>query len=80
MKWAGHVAWIGERRNTYNILVGKPARKRELGRPRHRWEYNIRMDFGEIGWEGMDWMHLSQDRDQWQALMNAVTNLWVPKR
>jgi hypothetical protein len=53
-----HVAWMGEMRNAYNILVGKPKGKRPLGRPRHRWEFNIRMDLREIGWEGVYWIHL----------------------
>jgi len=56
--WAVHAARMGETRNTYNILVGKPERKRTTGRPRHRWEY-IRMDRREIGWEGVDWIHLA---------------------
>jgi hypothetical protein len=68
----------GEKRNAYRILVGKPAGKRPLGRPRHRWEDNIRMDLREIGWGGMDLIDLAQDRDQWRALVNTVVNLWVP--
>jgi hypothetical protein len=63
MGWARHVADMGEMRNAYNILVGKPEGKRPLGRPRHRWEYNNRMYLREIGWEGVDWMHLAQNRD-----------------
>jgi len=59
-------------------LVGKPKGKRLLGRPRHRWEDNIRMDLREIVWEGVNWIYLSQDRDQWQALLNTVMKLWVP--
>jgi hypothetical protein len=59
-------------------LVGNPERKRQLGRPRCRWEDNIRMDLKKIGWEGVDWMHLAQDWDQWRAVMNTVTNLLVP--
>jgi hypothetical protein len=69
---------MGEKRNAYRILVGKPEGKRLLGRPRHRWEDNIRMDLREIGWGGMDWIGLAQDRDQWRALVNTVTNLRVP--
>jgi hypothetical protein len=60
-------------------LVGKPEGKRPLGRSRHRWEDNIRMDLREIGWSGMDWIDLAQDRDQWRALVNAVMNLRVRK-
>jgi len=59
-------------------LVGKPEEKRPLGRPRHRWEDNIRMDLGEIGWGGVDWIHLTQDRDQFWALVNIIINLPVP--
>jgi hypothetical protein len=58
--------------------VGKPEGKRPLGRPRHRWEYNIKIDLREIGWGGMDWIDLAQDRDQWRALVNTVMNLRVP--
>jgi hypothetical protein len=65
-------------RNAYTILVGKPAGKRPLGRPRRRWEDNIRMDLREIDWEGVDWMRLTQGRDQWRALVNTVMNLLVP--
>jgi hypothetical protein len=69
---------MGEIKNEYNILVGKPDGKRSLGIPRHRWEDNIRMDLREIGWEGVDRMHLAEDRDQWRALVNTVMNLQVP--
>jgi hypothetical protein len=62
----------------YRILVGKPEAKRPLGRPRRRWVDNIKMDLREIGWDGMDWMDLAQDRDQWRALVNTVMNLLVP--
>jgi hypothetical protein len=75
---AGHVARIGEKRNAYRILVGKSEGRRPLGRPRSRWVDNIRMDLGEIGWDGMDWINLAQDRDQWRALVNTVMNLRVP--
>jgi hypothetical protein len=60
------------------ILVGKPEGKRPLGRPRCRWVDNIKMDLGEIGWDGMDWIKLAQDRDQWRAVVNTVMNLRVP--
>jgi hypothetical protein len=69
---------MGETRNAYRILVGKPEGKRLLGRPRHRWVNNIKMDLREIGWEGVDWIELDQDTDQWRALVNTVMNLWVP--
>jgi hypothetical protein len=62
----------------YRILVGKPEGKRPLGRPRRRWVDNIKMDLREIGWDGMDWIDVAQDRDQWRALVNTVMNLWVP--
>jgi hypothetical protein len=64
MRWAGHVARLGEKRNAYRILVGKPEGKRPLERLRRRWEDNIRMDLREIGWGAMDWIDLAQDRDQ----------------
>jgi hypothetical protein len=78
MKWVGHVARMGEKRNAYRILVGNPEGRRPLGRPRRRWVNNIKMDLREIGWDGMDWIDLAQDRDQWKALVRAVMNLRVP--
>jgi hypothetical protein len=78
MRWAGQVARKGEPRNAYRILVGKPEGKRPLGRPRHRWVDNIKIDLRQIGWDGMDWIDLAQDKDQWRALVNMVKNLWVP--
>jgi hypothetical protein len=68
----------GEKRNAYRLLVGKPEGKRPQGRPRHRWVDNIKMDPREIGWVGMDWIDLTQDRDQWRACVNTVMNLRVP--
>jgi hypothetical protein len=67
-----------EKRNAYRILVGKPEGKRPLGRPRRRWVDNIKMDLREIGWDGTDWMGMAQDRGQWRALVNTVSNLRVP--
>jgi hypothetical protein len=64
--------------NAYRILVGKTEGKRPLERSRHRWEDNIRMDLREIGWGGMDWIDLAQDRDQWRTLVNTALNLQVP--
>jgi hypothetical protein len=78
MSWAGYVARMGEKRNAYRILVGKPGGKRPLGRPRRRWVDNIKKDLREIGWDGVDWIDLDQDRDQWRALVNTVMNLRVP--
>jgi hypothetical protein len=69
---------MGETRNTYRILVGKPEGKRPLGRPRRRWVDNIKTDLGEIGWNGRDWIELAQDRDQWRALVNTAMKLRVP--
>jgi len=77
-RWAGHVARM-ERRGLSRVLVGKPEGKRPLGRPRHRWEENIKMDLQEVGWECMDWIDLAKDRDRWRALENAVMNPRVPK-
>jgi hypothetical protein len=78
MRWAGHVARIVEKRNVYRLLVGKPEGKRQLMRPRRRWTNNIKIDLLEIGWGGVDWIGLAQDRDRWRALVNAVMNLRVP--
>jgi hypothetical protein len=75
MRWAGHVARMGEVRGSY-ILVGGPEGRRPLGRPRRRWEDNIKTDIREIGFG--NWIHLTQDRDTWPALVNTVMNLWVP--
>ena len=78
MRWAGHVARMGERRGVYRVLVGKPEGKRSLGRPKRRWEDNIKMDLQEVGCGGMDWIELVQDRERWRALVNAVMKLGVP--
>jgi hypothetical protein len=78
MRWEGHVERMGEKRNAYRILVGKPEGKRPLGRPRRRWENNIIMDRREIGWGGKDWIDLAQDRGQWGVLVNTLINPRVP--
>jgi hypothetical protein len=78
MRWAGHVARMGEMRGAYNILVGRLEGRRPLERPRRRWEDNIKMDLREIGFGAVDWIHLAQDRDRWRALVNTVMNLRVP--
>jgi hypothetical protein len=77
MRWAGHVERMGEERNVYRVLVGKPERKRPLGRPRRRWEDGIRMDLRKIGCGGIEWMHLAQDSGRWWAVVNTVMNLRV---
>jgi hypothetical protein len=69
---------MGEKRNVYRLLVGKPEGKRPLGRPRRRWMDNMKMDLLEIGWGGVDWIGLAQDKYRWRALVNSVMNLRVP--
>jgi hypothetical protein len=78
IRLAGHVARKGDSRRVYRVLVGKPEGKRPLERHRRRWEDNIKMDLQEVGYGGMDWIELAQDRDRWRALVNAVMNLRVP--
>jgi len=78
MRWAGHVARMGEGRGVHSVLVGKPEGKRPLGRPRRRWEDIIKMDLREVGGGGY-WMELAQNRDRWRALVNTVMNLRVPQ-
>jgi hypothetical protein len=78
MRWAGHVARMGEKRTAYRLLVGKPEGKRALGRPRRRWVDNIRMDLVEVQWGDADWIGLAQDWDRWRAFVNSVWNLRVP--
>jgi hypothetical protein len=79
MRWPWHVARMGEKPVTYRILVGRPQGRGPLERPRLRWEDNIKMDIREVGWVGMDWIELAQDRNRWRALVNAVMNLRVPQ-
>jgi len=78
MRWAGHVARMGEERGMYRVMVGKPEGRRPLGRPRRRWVDNIRMDLQEVGCRYMDWIGPAQDRDRRRTLVSAVMNLRVP--
>jgi hypothetical protein len=78
MKWAGHVARMGEGRGVYRVLVRRPGGKRPLGRSRRRWEDNIKMDLREIGIDGANWIQLAQGRIQWPSCVNTVMNLRVP--
>jgi len=78
MRWVGHLARMGERRGVYRVLVRTPEGNRPLGRPRRRWEDNIQTYLQEVGCGGMDWIELTEDRDRWRALVNAVMNLRVP--
>ncbi|KAJ4427784.1 hypothetical protein ANN_25437 [Periplaneta americana] len=86
LRWAGHVARMGESRNAYRVLVGRPEGKRPLGMPRRRWEDNIKMDLREVGYDGRDWINLAQHRDRWRAYVRAAMNLrnihlvkkWLP--
>jgi len=77
MRWAGHVARLGEGRDVHRVLVGKPEGKRPLGKPRRSWEDNIKITFREVG-DGVDWLELVHDRDRWRALVNTVMNLRFP--
>jgi hypothetical protein len=77
MRWDGHVARMGDRRGAYRVLVKRPEGKSALGRPRRRWEDNIKIDLQEVGW-GMDWIDLVQDKDRWRALLNTIMNLRIP--
>ncbi|KAJ4436519.1 hypothetical protein ANN_16550 [Periplaneta americana] len=79
LRWAGHVARMGESRNAYRVLVGRPEGKRPSGRPRRRWEDNIKMDLREVGYDARDWINLAQDRDQWRAYVRAAMNLRYPE-
>jgi hypothetical protein len=79
MRWKGHVARMGETRNAYRILVGKPEEKGSLGKSRRNWVDNTKMDLRDTGWDGMDWTGLAQDRDQWRVLVNTIMNLRIPQ-
>ena len=78
MRWAGHVARMGEEKGVYRVLVGRTEGKRPLGKTRRRWEDNIKMNIQEVGFGGMDRIDLAQDRDSWRALVSTVRNLRVP--
>ena len=80
MRWVGHVARVGDRSGVYRVLVGKPDGKRPRGKSRRRWEDNIKMDLQEVGFGGMDWMELAQDRDRWRAFVSTVMNFRFPKK
>jgi hypothetical protein len=78
MRWAGHVACLGEERGVYRFLVGRPEGKRPLGRPRCRWEDNMKLDLREVGMDGVNWIQLAQDKVQWWAFVSMVMSLQVP--
>jgi hypothetical protein len=78
MRWAEHIACIGGMKNAYDIFVVRSEGKRPLGRPRLRWDDDNKRDLREIGWEGVDWIHLGQVRDRWWIFVNTVMNLRVP--
>jgi hypothetical protein len=78
MRWAGHVARIGEGRGAYRILVGRPEGRRPLGRPRRGWEDNIKMDLQKVGREGVDWIDMATDGDRWRAVVSEVMNFRIP--
>jgi hypothetical protein len=78
VRLVGYVARMGEKRNAYRLLVGKPEGRRPLGTPRRRWMDNIRMDLVEVGWGDVDWIGLARDMDSWRVLVNSVLNLWLP--
>jgi hypothetical protein len=78
MGWMGPVAHRGEERNAYKVLVGKLEGKTLLGRPKHRWKDNIQTDLQEMGWEGVDWINLAENREKWMAFVNMVMKFWLP--
>jgi len=75
MRWAGHVACVGDSKAVYRVVMGRSEGKRPLGRPRRRWVDNIKMNIQEVGWVGVDWLELTQDRYRWRALVNVVRNI-----
>jgi hypothetical protein len=77
IRWVGHVELMAEGRNVYRVLMGKPEGKRPLESPRRRWEDGLKMDMREIGWGGVEWIHLAQDRDLWRSVVNVVLNPWL---
>jgi hypothetical protein len=79
LRWAGHVARIGDKKNACRLFVGNPEGKRQLRRPRRVWMDNIRMYLGEVGWDDVDWIGVAQDRNMWRALVDALMNLRVPQ-
>jgi hypothetical protein len=78
MRWVGHVARMWERGGVHRVLLGKPEGKRPLGRPRHKWKDNIKMELQEVGGDCGNWMELAKDRERWQALASMVKNFRVP--
>jgi hypothetical protein len=78
MRWVGHVSCMGKKRDAYSVLEEQPEEKTPLGRPRHTWEDNIKMDFKETVWEGMDWIDVTHDIHKWQDVVDVVMNIWVP--
>ena len=80
LRWAGHVARMEQFRSAYRVLVGKPERKKPLGRPRCKWEDNIKMDLREVSCDPRDWINLAENRDKWRAYVRAVMYLWVPEK
>jgi hypothetical protein len=75
LKWTGHLARMRKERKLYKVLFGNPEEKRPLARPTRRWEDGIKIHLREVGWEGVEWIHLAQDRDHWRAVVNTVMNL-----
>ena len=79
MRWTGHVARVGKRRGVYSVLVEKPERTRSLGRPRPKWEYNIKTDVQEVRWSDMDWIELAQNSERWRAVVSAQMHFHDPQ-